>query len=89
MHSVSGKASGFRRKRNGSERPKVRKATIITHGVTSLMPRSQLWQNVGHTTPVDSYPEGVSGFGIYNMAGNVFEWVEDWSEPKPIRRALP
>ncbi len=35
-------------------------------------------QNVGHTTPVDSYPEGVSGFGAYNMAGNVFEWVEDW-----------
>ena len=35
-------------------------------------------QNVGRTMPVDSYPEGVSGFGVYNMAGNVFEWVEDW-----------
>jgi len=30
-------------------------------------------QNVGRTTPVDSYPEGVSGYGVYNMAGNVFE----------------
>ncbi|GKS56575.1 hypothetical protein YTPLAS18_01020 [Nitrospira sp.] len=39
-------------------------------------------QNVGHTQPVDSYPEGVSGFGVYNMAGNVFEWVSDWYEPK-------
>lgn len=35
-------------------------------------------QNVGRTMPVDSYPDGVSGFGVYNMAGNVFEWVEDW-----------
>jgi len=45
-------------------------------------------QNVGHTTPVDSYPEGVSGFGVYNMAGNVFEWVEDWYEPKHYKESL-
>jgi formylglycine-generating enzyme required for sulfatase activity len=45
-------------------------------------------QNVGRTMPVNSYPEGVSGFGVYNMAGNVFEWVEDWYDPKYYRESL-
>lgn len=38
-------------------------------------------QHMGRTAPVNAFPEGVSGFGIYNMAGNVFEWVADWYMP--------
>lgn len=45
-------------------------------------------QNVGRTMPVDSYPEGVSGFGVYNMAGNVFEWVQDWYDPKYYKESV-
>jgi len=45
-------------------------------------------QNVGRTMPVDSYPEGVSGFGVYNMAGNVFEWVQDWYDPKYYKQSV-
>lgn len=34
---------------------------------------------VGTTTPVDYYPNGRSEDGCYDMAGNVFEWTDDWS----------
>ena len=32
----------------------------------------------GHLTPVDSYPGGISTEGVYNLAGNVYEWVSDF-----------
>jgi sulfatase modifying factor 1 len=43
--------------------------------------RANYGQNLGYTSPVDSFPEGASGYGVYNMAGNVFEWVGDWYDP--------
>ncbi len=37
------------------------------------------YQNcVGSTTPVGSYPLGVSPYGALDMAGNLSEWVQDW-----------
>lgn len=39
-------------------------------------------KNHDATMPVDSHPEGASYYGAYNLAGNVFEWVSDWYDPK-------
>jgi formylglycine-generating enzyme required for sulfatase activity len=41
---------------------------------------NQKWEEKGLNVmvPVDSLPEGASYYGVYNMAGNVWEWVDDW-----------
>jgi formylglycine-generating enzyme len=33
---------------------------------------------VSNTTQVGSYPTGVSPYGVFDMAGNAWEWVADW-----------
>ena len=37
----------------------------------------------GDTMPVGSFKDGKSPYGVYDLAGNAFEWVEDWFKPYP------
>jgi len=37
---------------------------------------------VKKTKEVGSYPSGKSDYGVYDMSGNVSEWVHDWHDPE-------
>lgn len=42
----------------------------------------QKWTGERTLMPVGSYEAGKSPFGVYDMAGNVWEWVNDWYDDR-------
>lgn len=41
--------------------------------------RTEDWNDgYRYTAPVDSFPDGASWVGVFNMAGNVWEWTASW-----------
>ena len=50
--------------------------------------RANFGEEVGHTTPVGSYPEGATPDGLMDMAGNVWEWMENPDPKYTDARAL-
>ena len=49
----------------GNEAPTAQLALFNTQGFSELL-------------PVDALPAGASPFGVYGMAGSMWEWVADW-----------
>lgn len=52
-------------------------------GDTADPGRLNAGSRVGDTTPVGSYPDGRSPYGVHDLAGNVWEWTLDWYEAYP------
>ena len=49
----------------------------------SLNKSNNPYKNSTGTEPVASYPEGRSPYGLYDISGNVWEWVDSYYLPHP------
>jgi hypothetical protein len=59
----------------GNQPPDATLANYLEHGPS-------------HPTPVGLYPAGATPEGILDLAGNVWEWLDEWYDKEKARRVL-
>ncbi len=59
--------------------PQTKTKRIFPWGDVSDTNRGKF--NTRALTPIDSFANGISAYGVYNLAGNAAEWVEDSFKP--------
>jgi len=63
----------------GGDKPHERypwdKQGEVTQDIADITRRANIEESrIGHTTPVDAYPLGVSPHGVWDLSGNMWEW---------------
>ena len=65
----------------GNSDPDGSKVNLCDVNCTYDWKESNLDDGYVDTAPVESFEAGQSPYGVYNMGGNVREWVSDWFAP--------
>jgi formylglycine-generating enzyme required for sulfatase activity len=74
--------------KHGSSAEKVRQYPWSAEKGEPTSKLANYAEMIGATTPVGNYPDGVTPEGLYDMAGNVWEWMENIHEKYASARSL-
>jgi iron(II)-dependent oxidoreductase len=66
------------------------RGSLFPWGPTTATPRRAVFGRIygmalPQVEPIESFGSGRSPYGLYHMAGNVAEWVQDWFDPTGYR----
>jgi formylglycine-generating enzyme required for sulfatase activity len=70
----------------GDQKPDPSLLNFADRNISLAWADPQADDGYAFTAPVGTYPLGASPYGALDMAGNVWEWVNDWYDPYYYRQ---